>query len=101
MTRAFQNTPEFWSDPFNSRRNIQLNFENRIAGHEILAENAPFSKLFLRLNTFLITFDHKCYAWLESLGAVEKLGTFGFEFTLDKIGLFCKLVLRFRDVSHS
>jgi hypothetical protein len=46
MTRAFRNTPAFWSDPFNSRRNIQLNFENIIAGHEILAENKLFPKLF-------------------------------------------------------
>jgi hypothetical protein len=30
---------------------------------------------------FLILFDHKCYAWLESPGTVEKLGTIGFEFT--------------------
>ena len=101
MTRAFRNTPAFRSDPFNSRRNMQLKFENAISLHEILAENEPFSKLFWRLNTYLIIFDHKCYAWFESPWTVEKLGTFGFEFTPDKIGKIILSGFRFSTVSHS
>ena len=100
MTRAFRNTPVFWSDSFNSRSNLQLNFENRISGYEILAKNYLFSRLFRILNTFMIFVDPKCYTWLESPWAVEYGGTFGFEFTLGKIYEIILSGCRFDTVSH-
>jgi hypothetical protein len=78
-----------------------LNFEKIIAGHEILAENELFSKLFWILNLFLITFDHKCYTWFESSGTVENWGTFGLEFTLNKKGEIIFSGFWFDTVSHS
>jgi hypothetical protein len=101
MSRAFRNTPAFWSDLLNSRRNTQLKFENTISLHEILAWNESFSRLFWKINIFLILFDHKCYTWFESSGTVENSGSFGFEFTLDKSGEIILSGFRFDTVSHS
>ena len=78
-----------------------MNFENTISLHQILAENEPFSRLFLKVNIFLNFFDHKCYTWFESPGSVDKFGTFGFKFTLDKSSEIIFLVFRFDTVSHS